>query len=197
MPHRWRHDLAFMSLNGRIALLCVVALLLAPLWLPLLPLLLWWWRRQRHAAAARGYEAINAIMARTLVAYAEATLPVPPAGGWEVVARNVDRYLAQVRSPRHWRIFAVLTLLEFAPLLRAGLPLSRQTVTRRRRFLELHMATTSGLLAIPALARQLVRMGYYTDAGIAQGLGFRTMQQRRRATRPFVAASMAIRKAVG
>jgi hypothetical protein len=73
----------------------------------------------------------------------------------------------------------VLVLLEFSPCLRLQAPLSRLPLAKRRRFLERHLATTKGLLAVPALARQLIRMGYYTDPGIAQRLGFRTMKQRR------------------
>ncbi|MCK5941974.1 MAG: hypothetical protein KAI24_08410 [Planctomycetes bacterium] len=170
-----------MSLNGRIALVAVVALLVSPLWLPLLPAGILWWRHMRTQAQARGLRVLNMLQARAIVAHAEASLPTPPAGGWFEVARNVDRYLASVDSPRSWRSRAVLVALEFAPCLRLRRPLSRMPLDARRAFLERHLTTTRGLLAIPALARQLIRMGYYTDAGVAADLGFRTMAARRSA----------------
>ena len=168
-----------MSLNGRIALVACVALLASPVWLPLLPVAYLWWRHMRKHARSQGLQELNAIQARAIVAHAEASMPWPPEGGWFTVARNVDRYLASINSPRHWRSHAVLVLLEFSPCLRLQAPLSRLPLAKRRRFLERHLATTKGLLAVPALARQLIRMGYYTDPGIAQRLGFRTMKQRR------------------
>jgi hypothetical protein len=186
-----------MSLNARVALAAVAALLVCPLWLPLTPWWLWSHRRDRRAGAAAGYRALTASQARTLAAHAEATTPIMPDGGWQQVARNVDAYLSQVRSPRHWRTLVVLTLLEYAPLLRLHAPLSRLPVARRIAFLERHMATTRGLLAIPALARQLVRMGYYTDPRIAARLGFITVAERRAPsrTRPDLAAGL--QRAVG
>ncbi|MGC6489188.1 MAG: hypothetical protein ACON4Z_16195 [Planctomycetota bacterium] len=170
-----------MSLNGRIALVACVALLAAPVWLPLSPLGFLWWRRLRRDARAQGLQVLNALQARAVVAHAEASLPSPPPGGWFEVARNVDRYLAAVDSPRHWRSHAVLVALELAPLLRLRAPLSKLPLAARRAFLERHLATTRGLLAIPALARQLVRMGYYTDPEVATDLGFRTVRERRAA----------------
>ena len=170
-----------MSLNGRIALVAFAALIAAPIWVPLSPFGVLWWRRLRREARDRGLVSLNALQARTVVAHAEATLPSPPDGGWFTVARHVDRYLATVDSPRHWRSHAVLIALEFAPLLRGKRRLSRLPLPRRREFLERHLATTKGILAIPALARQLIRMGYYTDPGVASSLGFRTMNDRGKA----------------
>lgn len=181
-----------MSLNGRIALLAILALATAPIWLLLSPLAWLAWRRGRSEARARGLLVLNMIQARAVVAHAEATLPSPPDGGWFVVAQNVDRYLAMVDSPRHWRSYAVLVALEFAPCLRFRRPLSRMPLAARRTFMERHLATTKGLLAIPALARQLIRMGYYTDAGIAKDLGFRTMSERRNAARTTKSSNKAV-----
>src|SRR5262249_41415186 len=152
---------------ARLGLALGCAMMVSPLWLPLLPVAFLWWRRQRRRARAIGLLALDAQQARTIAAFAEATLPAMPAGGWMVVARNVDAYVSQVRSPRRGRTMLLLTVLEWAPLLRAHRPLSRQHADARGEFLARHMATTHGLLAIPALLRQLVRMGYYTDAGIA------------------------------
>lgn len=186
-----------MSLNGRIAMVAVVALLATPIWLPLLPAGWIWWRRLRRQARAQGLVALNMLQARAIAAHAEASLPEPPQAGWFEVARNVDRYMAAVDSPRHWRSLAVLTSLEFAPLLRCQRPLSRMPVERRRAFLERHLSTTRGLLAIPALSRQLVRMGYYTDPGVAEKLGFRTMRDRRKGSVAAVHAAAAARQAAG
>ena len=189
MPH--------MSLNGRIALVAVLALLALPLWLPLLPIGIIWWRRAERQARAAGLLVLNMIQARAVVAHAEASLPTPPHGGWFTVARNVDRYLATVNSPRHWRSHAVLIALEFCPCLRLRAPLSRLPLAKRRAFLERHLATTKGLLAIPALARQLIRMGYYSDPGIAAGLGFRSMQQRRGTTRGHAKSAAPLARTAG
>jgi len=186
-----------MSLNGRIAMVAVAALLAAPLWLPLSPFGWLWWRRQRRLARAQQLVALNAVQARAITAFAEATLPEPPEGGWATVAQNVDAYLANVDSPRHWRSLAVLTSLEFAPLLRLRAPMSRLPLERRRAFVERHLSTTRGLLAVPALARQLVRMGYYTAPDVAEKLGFRTMRARRNGPLAAVHAAAAARKAVG
>ena len=168
-----------MSLNGRIALAAVVAVMVAPLWLPLLPIAWLRWRHLRTRARSMGFLTLNLLQARAIAAHAEASLPEPPPQGWLQVAHNVDRYLAKIDSPRHWRSKAVLVALEYAPLLRLYRPLSMLPLAKRRTFLERHLTTTKGLLAIPALARQLIRMGYYTDATIAHNLGFRTMRQRR------------------
>jgi hypothetical protein len=186
-----------MSLNARVALAAVVALLASPLWLPLTPWLWWSRRRDRRAGIVAGYRSLTAQQARTIAAHAEATLPTPPPGGWVQVARNVDAYLAAVQSPRHWRTLMLLTLLEHAPRLRGKAPLSRLPLAQRTAFLERHMATTRGLLAIPALARQLVRMGYYTDARIAKELGFVTVAQRRAPARSRPDLAAALQKAVG
>lgn len=161
-----------MSLNARIALVALLALAASPLWLPLLPWLVWCWRRDVRTARAAGYRCLSTSMARTLIAHAEVTTPFPPPAGYEQVARNVDAYLAAVRSPRHWRTLVVLLALDFAPWLRGRPRLSRLGAADRRRFLDQHMRTTRGLLGIPALARQLVRIGYYGDAGVAARIGF-------------------------
>lgn len=186
-----------MSLNGRIALVAVFALLALPLWLPVSPLVYLWWRKNHKRARERGLRVLNMVQANAIVAHAEASLPIPPDDGWFAVAKNVDRYLALVHSPRHWRSHAVLVALEFAPCLRFQAPLSRLPLPKRRAFLERHLATTKGLLAIPALSRQLIRMGYYTDAGIAQQLGFRTMVQRRSGSRSETSTDTSDDKAVG
>lgn len=186
-----------LSLNARIGLAAAGALLAAPLWLPLLPFAVVWWRRDRQNGRDAGLQVLHQSHARAIAAQAEATLPTPPAAGWDAVAANVDRYLAQLRSPRRWRTVAVLTLLEFAPCVALQAPLSRLPVAARRRFLDRHLSTTTGFGAIPSLARQLVRMGYYTDDGVAASLGFRTMRERRNGGLAALHAAAVSRKAVG
>ncbi|MBL8753895.1 MAG: hypothetical protein JNK15_11410 [Planctomycetes bacterium] len=186
-----------MSLNARIGTLAVAGLLLAPLWLPLLPFWCLTARRSRRDGIASGLATLTARQACTIAAMAEATLPSPPAGGWGVVARNVDRYLAAVRSPRRWRTLVLLTGLEYAPLLRLHRPLSRQDPMRRRTFVERHLATTHGLLAIPSLVRQLVRMGYYSDPHVADELGFLPMTKRSSTSRHERLATPVAHKEVG
>lgn len=172
-----------MSLNTRLALVALVALGLAPLWLPLLPFVWIWRRADRRRGRSAGFQALGWQQARTLAAHAEATMPQPPSSSFDDVARAADAYLAAVDSPRHWRTMLLVTMLEFAPLLRGHRPLSRLPVAARRQFLERYMTTTGGLLGIAALARQLVRMGYYTLPDVAAALGFQTMGERALARR--------------
>jgi hypothetical protein len=185
-----------MSLNARIGLLAIAAVATLPLWLWFAPFLLLAGRRSRREGRARGLHVLTANQARTIAAQAEASLPVAPSEGWAVVARNVDRYLAAVDSPRRWRTLALLTLLEWSPLLRLQAPLSRSPVPRRRAFLERHLATTHGLMALPSLARQLVRIGYYADAGISTAIGFRSMAKRQSTPHPALHAAAIARKVV-
>jgi len=184
-----------MTPNAIVGVAVVLALPLTPLLLLLSPFLLLWWRSQWRQSQAAGYRALPWCLVRTLVAHAEATMPLPPRDGFEVVARNVDRYLHRVRSPRAWRSIAVLMLHEFSPCLLLRRPLSRQTLADRRRWIEGPLATSRGLFAMPALVRQLVRMGYYGDRSVAQALGFLAMRQR--IARVEALASMAPRREVG
>lgn len=172
-----------MSLNTRIAVASLLALLATPLWLPLLPFAVWWLRQQRRLGRAAGFACLPRFLADTLAACAAATQATAPPDGWHRVARNVDQYLAAVRSPRHWRTFAMLLLLEFSPCLRLRRPLSRMAPADCRQWIDARLSTTRGLLAVPALARQLVRMGYYADREIAAALGFRRMRERARGAR--------------
>lgn len=171
-----------LPLNGYLALALIAAVPLSPLWLPVLPFALAWWRREVAAGRRLGYAALPRFQAEALAAHAEAVFPVMPSGGWTVVAQNVDRYLAAVDSPRHWRTYGVLTVLAFAPWLRLQPRLARLPLPRRVRFVQRNLRRTRGFLLVPSLARQLVRMGYYQDRGIAADLGFRTMTQRRAQT---------------
>jgi hypothetical protein len=172
-----------MSLNTRIAVASLLALLTMPLWLPLLPFAVWWLRQQSRLGKAAGFACLPRCLADTLAACAAATQATAPPGGWQRVARNVDQYLAAVRSPRHWRTFAMLLLLEFSPCLRLRRPLSRMAPADCRRWIDARLSTTRGLLAVPALARQLVRMGYYADREVAAALSFRRMRERARVAR--------------
>jgi hypothetical protein len=167
-----------MSLNARVGLALLIVLVSVPLWLPLAPIGLWWLHRERARGRAAGLRYLPHFMMRTVTAYAEATLPAPPPDGWQQVARNVDAYLAAIHSPRHWRTSMVLAMLEFMPCLRLRRPLSRQPLAARQRWIARRLSTTRGLLAVPALARQLVRMGYYADPTVAANLGFRSMRER-------------------
>lgn len=167
-----------MPLNVYLALGLLATVLLLPLWLPLLPFALWWWRREQRRGRALGLQSLPAFQAEAIAAHAEAAFDAPPVDGWFAVARNVDRYVAAVDSPRHWRTTALLTVLAFSPWLRARPRLAKLPLQRRRAFLDRCLRRTRGLLLVPSLARQLVRMGYYADEGIARGLGFRTAGER-------------------
>lgn len=169
-----------MSLNTRVALALLLLLVTSPIWLPTVPFLLWWFARERRLGRDSGLECLPRYLARSIASYAEASLGAPPAGGWRVVAQNVDEYLAAVRSPRHWRTVAMLTTLEFSPCVRLRWPLSRMPLDVRRRWIKAHLSTTRGLLAVPSLVRQLVRMGYYADASVARAHGFLPMRERGR-----------------
>jgi hypothetical protein len=168
-----------MSLNARVGFVLLSVAALLPVWLPLAPFAWWWITRERRAGRDLGLIVLPRFVAHSVMAYAEATLPVPPRGGWRDVAERTDSYLAAVQSPRHWRSLMMLFVLEFAPCLRGRRRLSRMPLAARREWIQRHLSTTRGLMAVPALARQLVRMAYYSDPSIAAGLGFRTMRERR------------------
>ena len=172
-----------LPLNGYLALALIAAVPLSPVWLPLLPLVIRWWRRETARGRAQGYATLPAFAAEAIAAYAEAAFVTAPTGGWTQVARNVDRYLAAVDSPRHWRTYGVLTVLAFAPWLRLQPRLARLPLPRRRSFLERNLRTTRGFLLVPSLARQLLRMGYYHDRSIAAAIGFRAVSERRLGSR--------------
>lgn len=169
-----------MSLNTRVAVLLASLLVLSPLWLPLSPFAIWWMLRERRLGRAAGMAVLPRCFADAIRAGAEATQSEPPSGGWITVARNVDSYLRSIRSPRHWRTLATLGLLEFSPWLRLRPRLSRMPLQMRRNWIAKRLSTTRGLMAVPALARQLIRMGYYTDCSVARSRGFVPMRQRQR-----------------
>ncbi len=169
-----------MSLNTRVAVALLLALVAMPLWLPFVPFVAWWLARERRLGGEQGLACLPRFMAGALSAYAEATHAVPPPAGWKRVAENVDRYLAAVHSPRHWRTFMMLALLEFSPCLRLRPRLSCMALPARQQWIAARLSATRGLRAVPSLVRQLVRMGYYADATVARELGFRCMRDRAR-----------------
>lgn len=172
-----------MPLNAYLALAMVLAVPLAPLWLLLSPFAVAWWRKELRRGRAMGLVALPAFQAEAIAAHAEASCGDEPQGGWMQVARNVDRYVAGVHSPRHWRTYALLTVLAFSPWLRLQPRLAKLPLAARRAFLDRNLRRTRGLLLVPSLARQLVRMGYYADPLVARDLGFREVGERLAARR--------------
>ena len=106
----------------------LVAVLLLPLWIALSPLAWLWLRKQKRIARAEGYRAILPFMAETLESYCKVEVSAePPPGGWERVARNVDRYIAGIDSPRIWRVKLLLAAMEYGPVLTFRPPFSRMS----------------------------------------------------------------------
>lgn len=144
----------------------VVAAVATPLLLLTLPWLLVRGLGIRRRRAEAGLVSLPPFLARTVEAYAEAMVrAIPPGEDWSQVARNLDRFVASTRSPRIWRVRALLLLMEVAPLLVFERPFSLLGAAERRRFVDRHLVQPQGLFRLVAAGGQLVRLGYYTVPG--------------------------------
>lgn len=126
----------------------------------------------RRRRGEPGSKILPPLLADTLAHYAAAMVRGPqPAGGWGAVARGVDRYLCATRSPRVWRIPALLVLMELAPLLAFQPPFRFLSPAARRRFVDRHLHAPRGLFRLVAAGGQLVRLGYYAQPEAAARMG--------------------------
>ncbi len=99
------------------------------------------------------------------------------------VALNIDRYLGTFQAKSKWLSKVVFVVLELYPLLFLRPPLSRMKADDRLAFLKKHFYQRSGLTLMPRFIRaylramirmgkQLVYLGYYSDARCFESIGF-------------------------
>jgi choline dehydrogenase-like flavoprotein len=167
-------DALGVQLSGTTVLLAWIAVdVLLALWL-----VAWWMSAVR---ARHGLRYLNAIAFHGLVALADVLIGgtrerVPPAQ----VARNVDGYLAGLRSSGKWRVRAALTLLALLPPwlplpLRA--PAARERWLRRRFLADLEERRVLAPLrpfwqALIRTAAQMTYLGYYGDRASWPSIGY-------------------------
>ena len=117
---------------------------------------------------------------RSLVRIAEALVPdageVPP----EDIADNVEGFLLRGRSRRAWRVRALLQVVEWSPLTLGRKPLSKLTLSERRRLVEDRYMEGRGLWGICAKVRFLVLMGTYGDRRLHAPTSYVPVSKRRR-----------------
>jgi len=168
-----------MKLNTYLALAVAVILLFSPLILVTAPIWGIWVAWQLALRRRRGYRTLWPFMARTARLYARAMIPADaPGGDWENVPRNLDKYIADARSPRVWRIKLVLTVMEIAPILRLRPLFSMMSDAGRRKFVDRYLTAAGGIMRVPAIGRQLVRLGYYATPETHDQIDFIPMPKR-------------------
>jgi choline dehydrogenase-like flavoprotein len=153
--------------------------------------LVWWW--MRAVSTRHGLRYLNAIAFHGLVALAGVLIEgtreqVPPAQ----VARNVDGYLADLRSSGKGRVRAALTLLALLP---PWLPLPLRAPDARKRWLRRHfladleerrvLAPLRPLWqALIRTAAQMAYLGYYGDPASWASIGYVPFAKRPRGREP-------------
>lgn len=158
---------------ARLAACALAAAVLGILALALSPLLLVWYYWQRAWRQAHGLRILLPSQARTLAAFAEATIPSgDPPEVWTGVARDVDHYLAGFHSPRKWRSVWLWTAIEWIPLTHGRRRFSALELRERMRYCDERFRTTRGIHGALATGRQLARLGYYSRLDTQRSLGF-------------------------
>jgi hypothetical protein len=168
-----------MSLNGYLVTAVIVLGLLSPLFVLTAPLWLIWLYFQRREQRVLGYRSLLPFMARTAELYARAMIRGDaPGGDWGNVSRNLDRYIAETRSPRVWRLQLLILIMEFAPLVRLRPPFSLLSLPVREAFVARNLTHGRGVMRIVSLGRQLMRLCYYATPATHQRMGFVPMNRR-------------------
>jgi hypothetical protein len=126
------------------------------------------WQRRR-----RGLAYLLPFQARTVARFAEAAIAAEeePAE-WDAVASRVDRYLGSFQSPRKWRSAWLFTAIELLPLAHGKFFFSAMSRASRTQFCVDHLQTTRGVHGALSIARQLVRLGYYSRPASQRFAGF-------------------------
>lgn len=119
---------------------------------------------------------------RTLACLAEALGPDTRDVPAEDVADNVENFLIRGRSRRAWRVRALMQIVEWSPITVGRKPLSRMSLSERRRLVEERYVDGRGLWAICAKARYLVLIGAYGDGRLHAPTAYVAVSRRRRFT---------------
>jgi len=168
-----------MTLNTYLVLAVLVLILLSPLFLLTSPVWVPWLIVQRRTQRRLGYRALLPFMAGTIENYAKLMIRGDaPGGDWANVSRNLDRYIAETRSPRIWRLQLMCLIMEVAPILRFQLPFSLLSTRAREAFIENNLKHGRGLMRVVSMGRQLVRLCYYASESTHRRMGFVPMKQR-------------------
>ena len=168
-----------MTLNAYLVTAVIVLVLLSPLFLLASPVWVPWLIIQRRSQRKLGYRRLLPFMAGTIENYTRLMIRgEAPGGDWANVSRNLDRYIAETRSPRIWRLQLMCLIMEVAPVLRLRLPFSLLSENAREAFLENNLKHGRGLMRIVSMGRQLARLCYYATPGTHQRMGFVPMPQR-------------------
>jgi hypothetical protein len=96
------------------------------------------------------------------------------------IADNVEAFLQRGRSRRAWRVRVLLHLVEWAPVTLGRQPLSRLSVSERRRLVEERYVDGHGLWGLCAKVRYLVLMGAYGDRRLHASTSYVPVSKRRR-----------------
>lgn len=119
---------------------------------------------------------------RTLVAMAEVCLEGSPA---LVTPREAvetfERFLIQGQSKRAWRCRLLLTLVEYAPIVAYGRPVSMMSVDQRKRYVREKLMRGGFPWSTCAKVRYLAYAGAYGHASANKAVGFAPFAERPRA----------------
>ncbi len=121
---------------------------------------------------------------RTFVRMAEVLVPDVHEVSPEDIADNVEKFLLRGRSRRAWRVRALAHLVEWSPVATGQKPLSRMTVSERRRFVEDHYPDGHHVWGICAKIRYLVLLGAYGDGRLHAATSYVPVSSRRRFSQP-------------
>jgi choline dehydrogenase-like flavoprotein len=153
----------------------------------LVALVVLWWRAE---TAGNELKYLNPLAFRTLIALAEVLIDgkreaLPP----RAVARNVDRYLAELEADAKGEVRLALTALSVIPLVHLRLPLPAMSAEARERYLKRHFLADvvkrrwlpflmPDVQAMIRVASQMSYLGYYGDKRSWESVGYRPFPQR-------------------
>jgi hypothetical protein len=133
--------------------------------------------------AGKGLKGLTPLAYSGIAAFAEVLIDAGATPSPEDVARNVDTYVHELRTPVRSRIRIALTYIAIAPLLFLRLPLPALGRARKRRFLERNLMDPLSRRGVKGpfgplnraavrVGTQLTYLGYYGDRRVWPSLGY-------------------------
>ena len=138
------------------------------------------WFRRRALASQLESRFFSPRQFETLVSLAEISVPTLPIRASDAV-KNIDEYLASFESPRRFEAHLMALGLEYIPLisLPPKVPLSRMGREERRQFVQRRFYRSRGVARdMIRGAKQLVYLGFYSDARTFSMTGFAPYSER-------------------